>query len=307
MSNLSELPISFATNVRAVFGDRGDVWLSRLDAIVDECVDRWSLTVGKPFDGSYVNFVAAASLADGTEAVLKIGVADEERMCEMAALRVYGGSGAVRLIDSNEDGSCLLLERVRPGTVLRAGDRDEAARVGGALMRRLWREPATDHPFPTVDDWMRGFDRMRDRFDGGTGPIPERLVDIAEGLYSELSTDASPMLLHGDFHHDNVLSATREPWLVIDPKGVVGDPGFECGAFVVNAVGGVEPANLSRVIDRQIDILSETTGLTRERIRGWSMVQAVLSAWWGIEDGGECDGPLTGYVQALLLSVGTHP
>ena len=31
-------------------------------------------------------------------------------------------------------------------------------------------------------------------------------------------------MLHGDLHHDNVLTADREPWLAIDPHGVLGDP-----------------------------------------------------------------------------------
>jgi streptomycin 6-kinase len=35
------------------------------------------------------------------------------------------------------------------------------------------------------------------------------------------------VLLCTDLHAGNVLSARREPWLVIDPKPFVGDPAFE--------------------------------------------------------------------------------
>ena len=46
--------------------------------------------------------------------------------------------------------------------------------------------------------------------------------------------------MHGDLHHDNIVSAQREPWLVIDPKGLVGDPGYETGPFINNPYGRME-------------------------------------------------------------------
>ena len=42
------------------------------------------------------------------------------------------------------------------------------------------------------------------------------------------------VVLHGDFHHYNVLSAQRANWLAIDPKGMLGDPGYEVGPFLCN-------------------------------------------------------------------------
>ena len=49
-----------------------------------------------------------------------------------------------------------------------------------------------------------------------------------------LSSAGEPMLLHGDLHHYNILAAERQPWLAIDPKGVVGDPVYETGVFLYN-------------------------------------------------------------------------
>ncbi len=33
--------------------------------------------------------------------------------------------------------------------------------------------------------------------------------------------------------------------------------------------------------------LAEELGFERERVLGWGLAQAVLSAWWSIEDGGQ--------------------
>lgn len=40
-------------------------------------------------------------------------------------------------------------------------------------------------------------------------------------------TAGRSVLLCTDLHHDNVLAAAREPWLVIDPKPYVGDPAYD--------------------------------------------------------------------------------
>lgn len=42
------------------------------------------------------------------------------------------------------------------------------------------------------------------------------------------------MLLHGDLHQDNILAVAREPWLAIDPKGLVGEPAYEGGSLLRN-------------------------------------------------------------------------
>jgi streptomycin 6-kinase len=98
---------------------------------------------------------------------------------------------------------------------------------------------------------------------------------------------AAPVVLHGDLHHDNIVAATRAPWLAIDPKGVVGEPAYETGALLRNPMPQLlampDPARLTR---RRVDQLAGELGFDRARIRGWGLAQAVLSAWWSIEDAG---------------------
>ena len=156
-------------------------------------------------------------------------------------------------------------------------------------MRKLWRAAPESHNFPTAADWGRGFARCRARFGGGTGPFPRALFEEAESLYAELlASSAPPVLLHGDLHHGNVIAAAREPWLAIDPKGLVGEPAYEVGALLRNPLpqllGWTNPV---RVTERRVARLSEELGLERERVRGWGLAQAMLSSWWSIEDEGE--------------------
>ncbi len=98
---------------------------------------------------------------------------------------------------------------------------------------------------------------------------------------------AEPVLQHGDLHHDNILSAERQAWLAIDPKGVAGEPAYEVAALLRNPMPQLlSMPNLGLVMARRVDLLSEYLSLDRTRLVAWGLAQAVLAAWWDFEDHG---------------------
>jgi streptomycin 6-kinase len=114
------------------------------------------------------------------------------------------------------------------------------------------------------------------RRNDGPGRFPASLLDravaITEGL---LSTTNAPVVLHGDLHHSNVLRAERAPWLAIDPKGLVGDRGFEVAAFVRNP----SPQSLP-VLQRRLTLIAGAPELDPQRTRDWCFAEAMLNAAW---------------------------
>lgn len=280
----------FTRNIVDLFQDVGIEWLERLPAIVAECEQRWSLTAMAPFEYLSINYIVPAMRADGTEVILKIGVPNPELTTEIEALLVYDGHGSVRLLDVDRDRGALLLERLKPGMPLsNVSDDKEATHIAAQVMHQLWRPPPLDHSFPSVRQWTAGLARMREHFGGTTGPMPKALVEKAEGLFAELLDSMQDhVLLHGDLHHENILSAERQPWLAIDPKGIVGEPAYEVGALLRNVSPRLfEQSQPSQIIARRVDILTEELGFDRTRLLGWGLAQAVLAAWWCIEDHGQ--------------------
>lgn len=299
-----QLPAEFSRTITQLYGERGQRWLAELPALLGTFAQRWGLALGAPFTLSY-NYVAPATRTDGTAAVLKVGVPNPELLSEIAALRHYAGRGIVRLLDADADAGALLIERLAPGVPLaQLSNDEEATALAAGVMRALWQPAPAEHDFPTVARWGQGFARMRARFGGGTGPLPPALVARAEALFAELLASAGPpTLLHGDLHHDNILSAGRAPWLAIDPKGVVGEPAFEVAAFLRNPHGRVlRAANPARLLARRVDIFADALGIERARLLAWGCAQNVLSAWWSIEDGG--DGWQDAIAMAQMMSDG---
>jgi streptomycin 6-kinase len=299
------VPSGFAERMGAAFGAAGLAWLRDLPALVADLAAGWGLVVGPPFDLSY-NYVAPARRHDGAEAVLKVGVPRDELAREIGALRLYGGDGACRLLEADEARAAMLLERLLPGARLAdlaRTDDDEATRVGATVMRRLWRlapDASAGRGFKPLAEWFAAFERHRVAF-GGPGPLPAALLERAEALARDL-VDSAPavVLLHGDFHHDNVLTARRSPWLAIDPKGMLGDPGYDAGPFLLNPDPKL-PNKRPALLRRRLDLLAEMLDYDRDRLRDWGVVHAVLSACWSAEEGGGWEGAVA-TARALIAS-----
>jgi streptomycin 6-kinase len=114
------------------------------------------------------------------------------------------------------------------------------------------------------------------------------MVERAEAIFADLlASSGAPMLLHGDLHHQNILAAERAPWLAIDPKGLIGEAEYEVGALIRNPMPRLLALpDPTATLARRFDILTEALGFDRQRMVAWSYAQAVLSAWWTIEDHG---------------------
>ena len=280
------IPQALGRNVVDVHGADGADWLERFPATLAEFADRWSLDVLPPFDPLSYNYAAPAVRCDGTAAVLKAGVPCREIETEVAALALYAGRGAVRLLEAEVERGVMLLERAVPGAPLRWMDDEDATVAAAEVMRRIWRPVPGEHPFPTVADWTSGLSRLREKFEGGTGPFPAGAVENAETLFEMLLDSMDePVVLHGDAHHWNILAATREPYLAIDPKGVVGEPAYEVGAFLRNPMRELLDAqDPVRLLSRRVDIFEQRLGIDRSRMIQWAFAQAILSAWWFYED-----------------------
>ena len=130
--------------------------------------------------------------------------------------------------------------------------------------------------------------------------MPLALVEEAERLFAELiASQDEPAVLHGDLHHDNVLSAEREPWLAIDPAGLVGDPGFDCSTMLYNPRMWLRDEELTALVPARIEQLADGFGFPVDRVVAWGFVMAVLSEVWTAQGGVPDSRALD--VAALLL------
>jgi len=291
----------FRANVAAVHGAAGIRWLTDIPRLLEEIERSWDVRIGPPYELSY-NYVAPAAHSSGLPCVVKLTVPGRSGLHrEAAALGGFAGRGAVRLLACDPTRGALLLEQAEPGVELAdfGPDRDgEATAILCSVMQRLWAPAPAHHGLPSVAEYGADFADHIDRHPRD-GPLPRRLVDRAADLLEQLSA-ASPrtVLLHGDLHHHNVLQSQREPWLAIDPHGLIGDPGFEVGAMLYNPMT-FDAEQLVAMLPLRLEQLSDLLGLELERVVGWGFVMAVLSEVWTAEDHDEIDGRPLAIAEAM--------
>jgi len=274
-----ELPSSFLQH-----NDEDAAWLEGLPDLLERLARRWSLSVARHFPDIRINYVAPATRADNAACVLKVSRHVDETRNEIAALQVWDGNGAARLIEADPALGALLIERLDPGTLLSQvaeTDDDAATVIGAAVLRQLWRPVPECHGLRSLASWLDAYDRNRSALARGSGGFPAALFQRADALRNDLLASAgTPSVLHGDMHHFNVLRAERADWLAIDPKGLIGDRCFDVCQFLRNP--HPMPPSVNR---RRLDILCAELGLDRQRTNAWCLVHAVLDACWDFEDG----------------------
>ncbi|HSI98622.1 MAG TPA: aminoglycoside phosphotransferase family protein [Gaiellaceae bacterium] len=260
----------------------GAEWLKSLPSLAEACAEGWSLRLGAPFEDGHVSFVIGVETEDGARAVLKINFPEEETEREPDALRLWDGRAAVRLLAYDPERRALLLERCDPGSQLwEIDDDEEATRIGGFVLGRLWRRPPSDHPFRPLAHAAAAWAVELPHFWEALGRTFERrLLDEAVAACLELGPEqGEQVVLHQDLHGGNILRATREPWLAIDPKPLVGEREFDAASLLRDRrwlLG--RPDDMAR-IRRRLDLLSGELDLERERMRRWGIVHALA---WGV-------------------------
>lgn len=221
-------------------GDDGRTWLRELPRIVDATCRRWHCIIdGEPMHGQ-VALVVPVQHPTGP-AVLKVSFPHPGNLGEADAQRTFAGRGAVSLLEADDTGLMLVLERALPTTLAdQVAQNDcsveEAIEIAGDLAHRL-----AVLPLPNVRplaDTMSGWEHQLDE-QIGVHPdvLPARALDQARETIQHLAADETTTMLHGDLHYRNILRSHREPWLTIDPKGWFGTAAFD--AFTV-AAGGRE-------------------------------------------------------------------
>jgi streptomycin 6-kinase len=246
-------------------------WLATLPEVVREIASGWELELGDPYlPGGQCAWVAPAWSSTSDELVLKVGWRHREAEHEADGLLHWGGDGVVRCFASRslDDTTALLLERCTPGRALNCSlPEPEQDVIIAGLLRRLWaRSPRDEHPFSSLaemcSEWADSFELDHATDSRGLDPgLAREGVAILRNLPCSANT---AVLLCTDLHAGNVLTARREPWLMIDPKPFVGDPAYDPVQHMLNCDTrlATDPGGLAQRMAVLLD-------LDPERVRLW--------------------------------------
>ncbi len=280
------LPQELVTHITSIFGSRGEAWFEQLPRTITELETRWSISVKEPFPGIEYNFVAPAMTNEGRPVVVKIAPPFErtEIYGEAKHLRTINGKGAVRLLAEDRERRAILIEHAVPGEALFqhfAENPAECVRPAIDVLRSILRPPPADlTDVDTLDNWFNNFRRYCDT------DFPKRYAEKAFEIYERLSVQPGrTFYLHGDFHPGNIVTAGREPFLAIDPKGIVGHLGYDIAVFLFNLERWQrDDPKIETMLGDAVKLFAAGFGIAEREIREWVFAHMVIGAWWNFED-----------------------
>ncbi|MFJ9057249.1 aminoglycoside phosphotransferase family protein [Streptomyces sp. NPDC102409] len=278
-----DVPDDLTVNLRTHSGTAGEAFAAALPGLAGRFLEEWGLRPdGATMSGMCALVLPVVREADGRRAALKLQMLDEETAGEPVALRIWGaaGAGTVALLEHDATTGAMLLERLderRPLTGVE--DARAAVRVLADSLARLAGVPAPAG-MRSLEDAAA---RMLEAAPGAAAELADEgerrlLLDCAAAV-REVAGEPGDRLLHWDLHYDNILAGRAEEgrageWVVLDPKPLSGDPGFELFPALDNRF------DASEVLWR-FDLLSGVLGLDRERARAWTLGRVLQNGLWG--------------------------
>jgi streptomycin 6-kinase len=278
------LPRQLVTNVgKWVQDEVTPGWLVSLPATVADLCTKWRIELDPVIPDTYITLVLLGHSATLGPVVIKSSPLAGEFRAEATALGLAAGENVARLYDVDFARSVMVIERIVPGTQLRhiAMTDEQATRLAAETVATMWRpvpEPVGLHP---LGHWMRALFDWSPHSDRIAADLVEHAQEVGSSL---LARSSRVYLLHGDFQHHNLLQRESGAWAIIDPKGLIGDPGFEIAAWMYNPPGVTARDDYLDVVARRVAICAEVWGIDRHELVAWAFVGAVLSVCWSASD-----------------------
>ncbi|MBU0743922.1 MAG: phosphotransferase [Gammaproteobacteria bacterium] len=266
---------TFKQNIVNIYKEKGETWLDNLPQLTQKISLMWNLTDLHPVNNLSYNYVLSG-FQNKLPIILKLSPENIRLNKESAALKAFAGYGVANIL--NQTDGALLLECAVPGDSLKNYFPDldkEATDIFCKVMYKLHQAPIPqNHQLPHISNWLSALDKDWDIS-----------LEKARTLKKHLLETAGPdTLLHGDLHHENVLKNSND-WMVIDPKGVIGEAAYELGAFIRNPMPNLfNTPDPTSIIQNRITLCTETLNLDKSRITQWCFVQSVLGHIWCLED-----------------------
>ncbi|MFD7153384.1 aminoglycoside phosphotransferase family protein [Kribbella sp. NPDC059898] len=282
MHRVIEIPAKLIRN----HSEKASDWLDSLPGSVERYVGEWDLTVDGDVLSGEASLIVPVVRRDGTAAMLKLQSVNDESESEALALRTWNHDDVVEVLEDDPATSTILLERLHPRKLEAHPDPAEATRILAELLNHLSAVAAppgvrrlADIAAGMVEDAPRLIPRLED-------PAEQALVRSFVAMVREVLPEPGDRLLHWDLHYLNVMAAERQPWLVIDPKPLAGDPAFDLFPVLWNRWDDlVATGDVARAIRDRFDLMLEVTGIERDRGLAWTAGRILQNVLWFTEDG----------------------
>jgi len=216
-----------------------------------------------------------------TKAIIKIPFENSDETHSKQILELFPEDLRPKILDSYHNAT--LLERITPGTTIESlakKDDNQATLIICNLIKRI------AEITPRKSDKVRNIYKLSSGFDKYLNSSDKNIVMTAQNIFKKLEQEAGPLkLLHGDLHHENILKNSKDDYIIIDPKGYLGEIEFEFAAMLRNPIKLPNLWLNEDQLKQRLEIIKqEFPQLNQDKIISYGFAVNILSATWMIED-----------------------
>ncbi len=283
-----DLNSTFISNIQDIIERLAKHGYKNLPTRIKQLEEKRGLAFLRAMPGLTYHFVGLVQIRDTNEVAVEVAVlkmAPTNESIEREARWLFSiDKGVAKIHWFDEEYHAYLMEQLLPGlplaSIVRTDD-DKATRIICQVIRCLHTQQHKPAGFKHLSELASSLSILK-------GKVEDRLLIQAQTWFTELTSDrTNDVLLHGDLHHDNILSS-GSGYKAIDPHGYIGDPAFAASTMIYNPGGVNFPSNrsLAQVIQRRMAILIDELPYDPKRLKAWAFCMTMLSMAWTVEDHG---------------------
>ena len=267
-------------------GETGRAWVARLPALVRELEQLWGVEAGRSLAGGSESLVAEATLADGTDAVLKVGLPGSADLnAEATVYRLAAGRGYAKLLAHDPERNALLLERLGVPLSRHCDSTESRIRAICRTFQTAWVEAGTGHGLMTGAEkaqWLADF--ITEQWRALGKPCSAQAKNLALEYTEERAAAFRPqesVLVHGDAHAENTLTAEGSSQDMpirckfIDPDGLIAEKACDLAPIMRDWSEELLAGDTAALTRGRCDLLAELTDVPTRPIWQWGYMERV--------------------------------
>ena len=246
---------------------------------------KWQLSNFQIIASFSANLVMTCMIEGRSKGVLKLSARDSENFnYEPRALEIFNHTSFVSLFEKDLSEKAILIEQIQPGHTLRKVDNlEDRVDVFLDLYQKIHKTPRHAEGFPSYLEWVNKITKyMKDHY--LEHPLTSHMNEACEMMKSIWDTYSDITLLHGDFHHDNILQTKDNTYKIIDPKGVSGPVIFDLPRFILNEFDDHYEDACIHHIKNILNMIGAKLNISRQLLCRVLFIETSMAACWSLQD-----------------------
>jgi len=295
MNRTFQLPTEIQQKLIAQ-GDAGKRWLNQLPGFVRDLEHDWRITVGTLLRGGSEALVAQATAADGTDAVIKIGIPGPTGFeQEVRTLLVADGRGYVRLLRHDSQHRVMLQERLGTQLTLLHLPVVDQIEIICSTLQRAWIAVPDAMPAQTGAEKARYLaEFITTTWEELGRPCGERAIEQVRAFAEARQRAFDPatsVLVHGDAHSANTLQmigadpADFAAFKLVDPDGMRAERACDLAVPMREWSEELLAGDALALGRARCELISTLTGVATEPIWQWGFLERMSTGLYMLQLG----------------------